>query len=627
MNDLPAALPATLTVMFPLAAALGPDTPLYPVTVPLSSLALPGVPPSTPGYPGTHVLRSSALAGNDGTATPPNLAELTALASQMALDWCLWGLAPHDVSFAGVAPWQPDGLTDLVEWRQEGEDISTRARRGPWGSTPGAPLSHQGTRGSADDAPPSFLRVTGTTTTDGYYPAALSAWDTYARVWRDVPGAAPAWLDLFPAGAVTPAVDDVYPALPQGQRPADGFTVYLERATAASGGGGGGGGAGVVASGQTLEVQAGGTLLLDSGSILAFAGPAWNFTTSTTATVATATTLTLTGGSATTSVIDLTNIALIFDTGTTVIFNTSTVDLTTDQTWLLSTLTTWTVQGGSPATSTINWTDLTFKFDTTTTVVFHGPAVRLDLSQTWLITPGTAWLITGGSPTTSVINWTNLTQTFDSTSTIEWDGPAVNVTQNTTVNAGLGVTLTFGGNVNFTGTVTGAGGLLTSSATTYTGTTADPYGVVFDLVNSQGIHGSYVIKNTGASNSLQARATWTDMAGAVTTGAPFPVGVGQSAHFVVDTVASAATPIRELKLEVQSLSAGFPAAYSVVVSVTAAASLSVGNGGTGADLSGTGGPGMIASQPVSGGPLAVTTLGMDSFPRLAAQAMAVNSFR
>jgi hypothetical protein len=125
-NDLVASAPASVTVTFP-----RPDgtAAAYPVT--LASLGLPEFQGVT-GFPGSALLHSTALANAPAGTTPPNDAELAALARQLAADWYRHRVAPHDVLYAGVAPWVPSGFTDVIEWTQTPRQVTTRARRGPW---------------------------------------------------------------------------------------------------------------------------------------------------------------------------------------------------------------------------------------------------------------------------------------------------------------------------------------------------------------------------------------------------------------------------------------------------------------------------------------------------------------
>jgi hypothetical protein len=370
----------------------------------------------------------------------------------------------------------------------------------------------------------------------------------------------------------------------------------------------------------------------NSTSVLVFAGPTWQVTQNTTLTVSSATTLVLTGGSVSTSIVDVTNLTWKFESTAVLVFAGPTVNLTANQAWAITAGDTWTVTGGTLAVNstfvfggpsfvfnlTTNYVDLCgdLVFQVCGTPLVPAPVVKFPVPVVpqggvkipgptpvpVVIDPGGSLdLSTGPGPgSPGVIDLTGLLLQMGTG--LSW-GIVDDLV--TTISSGKAWTVT-GGKVDFTGSkVTGAGGLLTSQATTYTGTTADAYGVVFDLVNGQGIHGSYVISNTGASNSAQFRVTYTDALGHVTVGAPFPVGVGQFSCFVVDEVAILNTPVVRLKLEVQSLNAGQSAAYSVILSVTGPAALAVGNGGTGADLSATGGQGQIATQPTAGGPLAV----------------------
>ena len=122
MNDLAACLPASVTLLAPHADATSgqPDGTWDSYAVTLASLGLPEF-ANVAGFPGTKPLRTTAI------DTP---AVLTALARQCAVDWYGWQRARHDIRLAGVQPWQPDGLTDLIEWWDSASECSTRARRG-----------------------------------------------------------------------------------------------------------------------------------------------------------------------------------------------------------------------------------------------------------------------------------------------------------------------------------------------------------------------------------------------------------------------------------------------------------------------------------------------------------------
>jgi hypothetical protein len=141
-NDLVASAPASVTVVFP-----RPDGTAAAYPVILASLGLPEF-QGVSGFPGSALLHSTALANAPAGTTPPNDAELAALARQLAADWYRHRVAPHDVLYAGVAPWVPSGFTDVIEWTQTPRQVTTRARRGPW-LDHREEVFHHGSAGSA----------------------------------------------------------------------------------------------------------------------------------------------------------------------------------------------------------------------------------------------------------------------------------------------------------------------------------------------------------------------------------------------------------------------------------------------------------------------------------------------
>jgi hypothetical protein len=403
------------------------------------------------------------------------------------------------------------------------------------------------------------------------------------------------------------------------------------------------------------------TWLFEATSVLVFAGPSWHVTANTTLTVSASVALAFVGLNATTSVIDITSLTWQFQSTSVLVLAGCAVNLTDNVTWTITALKVWLVTGGTVQyantvidihtgvavniTDNVTWTITALKVWNITggslswtniALVFGtGTAVDFTADQTWTLSGGVALTVTGGTlnlnsavvfggPSLTFALTTNVIDLcgdllFELCPTPLVPAPVVQVNVPLQPNAGIqikgptpapvvidpGATWPIQGAVEFTGTVTGAGGLISSSATHYTGTTGDPYATMVDLVDGQGIHGSFVVKNTGASNSLELRITVTDMFGAAAVASSGSVSPGNHVSFVVDVILSGAPPIKELLIELKSSSLGAPTTYESYVSVTAAAALSVGNGGTGADLSATGGPGTIASQPVAGGPLAV----------------------
>jgi hypothetical protein len=98
------------------------------------------------------------------------------------------------------------------------------------------------------------------------------------------------------------------------------------------------------------------------------------------------------------------------------------------------------------------------------------------------------------------------------------------------------------------------------------GTTTPNYATVFDLVNARGLHGSWVLKNTGTA-SLTYQISYKDMFG--TTGTlTGPVNNGSFAVFLMEPGTAPATmpavagpPFQEIKLEVKDTGAGLHTTY------------------------------------------------------------------
>jgi hypothetical protein len=128
--ELSAALPASVTVVYPAGGDGAPAALEAAYTVLLSDLGLAEVGASR-GGPGTAVLRSSALAHYAGGGAPANDAELAALARQMATDWYRWRTARGAWAFAGVAPWVPEALGESVVWEYRQGEVRTLLHRTP----------------------------------------------------------------------------------------------------------------------------------------------------------------------------------------------------------------------------------------------------------------------------------------------------------------------------------------------------------------------------------------------------------------------------------------------------------------------------------------------------------------
>ena len=101
------------------------------------------------GRDGTRIVESGALANFTGGAVPANAAEINALAKQVAVDLYRWRLDRQESVFAGIAAYEPEGLSGAVEWRHREGDVSTRFL--PHLDCDCGPLMHRSTSGTAEE--------------------------------------------------------------------------------------------------------------------------------------------------------------------------------------------------------------------------------------------------------------------------------------------------------------------------------------------------------------------------------------------------------------------------------------------------------------------------------------------
>lgn len=144
MRDNIANVPIAVGVTFPRFNAGPLDSMPHFVTVTLASLALDEY-EDLVGHDGVHLIRSTAIANfPEGGGS----VQLTALATQIATDFYLWRLAPLEVRYRTVVPWESDGMHD-IEW-SHGDGIMTAVMRSVWSPDCGE-LKHAGEAGSSDN--------------------------------------------------------------------------------------------------------------------------------------------------------------------------------------------------------------------------------------------------------------------------------------------------------------------------------------------------------------------------------------------------------------------------------------------------------------------------------------------
>jgi hypothetical protein len=146
-NDLPAAMPSSVTIVFPVlwqgAPQYAPYTVLgqtfsapYVIQISLASLNLTGISPVV-GFTGTKTIHDTATAvflpdPDTGLPVIQNATELLGLAMAIARDWYLYRAGQANSSYVGAVPWVMEGLTDLVEFAHTTDTINTIVERGPW---------------------------------------------------------------------------------------------------------------------------------------------------------------------------------------------------------------------------------------------------------------------------------------------------------------------------------------------------------------------------------------------------------------------------------------------------------------------------------------------------------------
>lgn len=129
MNDLNAAVPASVTVVFPRVDTSLAANARYSIEVTLVSLLLQEY-GTARGFTGTQIIHCSAIAASTGGGAPSNLTQLTTLAERIARDFYLYALNRVALELNGVRSWTPEGISNCIVWEQrDDEKILTRIER------------------------------------------------------------------------------------------------------------------------------------------------------------------------------------------------------------------------------------------------------------------------------------------------------------------------------------------------------------------------------------------------------------------------------------------------------------------------------------------------------------------
>ncbi|SIN69100.1 hypothetical protein SAMN05444166_0148 [Singulisphaera sp. GP187] len=136
-RDLGSVMPARVTVRFQTRRCNGAVSDSVPAwyikTVNLADV----LPDVGVGFNGEKLFHDSALAlFNIGGTDPTNKTALDALATQIATDYAKWLTTSFDEAFPEIIAPTVDGLTDLIEWGYEIDQVSTRRLSAPWNAQP-----------------------------------------------------------------------------------------------------------------------------------------------------------------------------------------------------------------------------------------------------------------------------------------------------------------------------------------------------------------------------------------------------------------------------------------------------------------------------------------------------------
>lgn len=148
-HDLQGLVPSEVTVAFPRLDGTTPNYAGHAITLALETLNLTEYLGVTPRLD-QQVLHSTCTATFAGGVTPTNATELYSLAVQIATDWYSWQLGRQSQQYAGIVPYEPEGLSDHVEWRLTSEQSWTAVERPAWNDV-AVDFYHHGTGGALEE--------------------------------------------------------------------------------------------------------------------------------------------------------------------------------------------------------------------------------------------------------------------------------------------------------------------------------------------------------------------------------------------------------------------------------------------------------------------------------------------
>jgi hypothetical protein len=136
--------PASVRVVYPRTDDGALAATPHSVAVNLADLTVPGFPVNFAGFTGrTKVFNDTATAAYE-SAVLQNTAQLAALTAKIATDWYAWRGGNRDVNYAGIIPYEPDGMADHALWTYREGRCNTRVQRRPW-NDPADKLNHHST--------------------------------------------------------------------------------------------------------------------------------------------------------------------------------------------------------------------------------------------------------------------------------------------------------------------------------------------------------------------------------------------------------------------------------------------------------------------------------------------------